>query len=274
MRDVSTGQTFLSATQTLLVRLAGGHFSIAGWMYRTGTPAGTAGVCSVTGNPGGANAGDGWWLAMTTGNLLEAGIDSTGPNTKVRVSSSSPALNGHTHFLITHTQTGNNSTDFLFYFNGVQEAGTNSSTLNGSPGVVARGLTVGDTGNALTAWVGPLSIWGRALQPAEALALAGGAHPLRFPEGLLAHYAMDKGDHEPNLINQFAFLTAQNSSGLAGNSKVAPPMEAPPQSLLVRDGRMFQRERVTRRFAPAAAASLYQPWDLPHAPIHQALMAM
>lgn len=197
------------------------NFSLAFWLYRTGTPVAQRSLITLCDTA----VANGWIIRLTTGNLINAAIPYSTTD-KQRNSTTVPALNTWVPVVITHNQTGLASTDFQFYFNGKQEAGTDVATAVGAHDTAtASPLEVGaSTGTALTAPpanIGPIALWNRAISPAEALALATGAHPLRFKEGLVELFDMEKATGEEGCINRF-FLAqgATNPTSAAVNPVV------------------------------------------------------
>lgn len=219
------GQVLASAAQKLTML---DTFSVAFWLYRTATPAATADLIDSLG------ATDGWHISLLlTTNLIAAGLRA-GTTDKVRNSATAPALNTWVHVVVTHENRGLTSTDFLFYFNGKQEAGTDSSTMSGTHSNAAQPFTVGVNASAWNrtapARIGPIAIWSRALSATESLALAGGAHPLRFKEGLVEMFEMLTAHGELGLIsNIYLAQSATNPTSAAVN----PPLEPIPSSLYV-----------------------------------------
>lgn len=212
------GQTLASANQTLFMV---DNFSVAFWFYRTATPGATADLITT-----GDAISAGWFIQLLGSNVVRGAFGGATAN-KVRDSSSTPTLNGWTHVIVTHTNRGTASTDFLFYFNGKEEAGTNNSALSGAHTNTIRPLIIGQ--NALLgnrsppAHFGQTAIWNRAVSPAEALALAGGAHPIRFKEGLLEIFDLSTAHGEEGWINKtYLVQGATNPSSAAVN----PPVEA------------------------------------------------
>jgi hypothetical protein len=230
------GQALASANQTRAVL---DTFSVAFWMFRTATPAVLADLIASAG------AQDGWHLTLTTGNLVQASISNATVD-KVRVSTTAPALNAWVHAVVTHLNTGIASTDFTFYFNGKSEAGTNVSSSSGAHTATAQALTVG--ANAVVANRAPpvtfglVAIWDRVISPAEALALATGMHPTRFPEGLVEYFTMESAQHEKGALVKL-FLVA--GATIPTNAAVNPPIEALPSPRA--------NTRIGRHFVPATA---------------------
>lgn len=204
-------------------------FSVAFWLYRTGTPA--ADRCLISSvHPSIATVG--WVLRLTTTNLISA-IQAFATANKTRNSTTAPALNTWVHVVVACNYTGTPNTDFTFYFNGKSEAGTSVSVGSGAHDdatdvSVEVGSSTGDGTTASPANIGPIAIWSRALFGAEALALAGGAHPLRFREGLIEMFNMETAHGELGQIsNIYLAQGATNPTSAAVN----PPMEPMPSSL-------------------------------------------
>jgi hypothetical protein len=217
-------------------------FSVAFWIFRTATPAATRQLIAAT---IAAAASAGWyiWLNLTT-NLVTAGYPFTTAD-KTRISSTAPALNTWVHVIVVHNNTGTANTDFTFYFNGKSEAGTSSGTGSGThDSTTATKLEIGsgNTGAAPPAQIGPVAIWNRVISPAEALALAGGMHPTRFPEGLVEYFTMESAQHEEGAFQKL-FLVA--GATIPTNAAVNPPMEALPSPR--------GKTRIGRHFVPATA---------------------
>lgn len=219
-------QTLASASQTTFMV---DTFSIAFWLFRTATPGATVDVISSTlSGPQG-----GWGIQILISNLIR-GIYPGATTNKVRDSSTAPALNTWVHVVVTHLQTGNLSTDWLFYFDGKQEAGTNNASLSGAHPQTAAPLIIGQNsllGNrSPPAQLGPIAFWSRAITPAECLALAGGAHPIRFREGLVEMFEMQTAHGELGLVsNTYLVQGATNPTSAAVN----PVLEPIPSSLYV-----------------------------------------
>lgn len=236
------GQLLTGASQTQFVL---DTFSVALWLYRTATPAATADLISAAG------ATSGWIIQLLASNLIRGLIPAATTN-KVRDSSTIAALNTWHHIVVTHQKIGLLSTDFQFYFNGKQEAGTNNASQSGAHTNVAGTLILGANANfgnrAAPVRYGPLAIWDRAITPAEALALAGGAHPLRFKTGLIDMFEMQTEHSELGLVsNTYLVRGATNPTSAAVN----PPMEPIPTALLTE--RQNYRTRRARYFVPAAS---------------------
>jgi hypothetical protein len=206
-------------------RFALDTFSVAFWLYRTATPAAER---HVIGTWGGTTA-NGWVITLLATNLIQGYFTFTTQD-KWRKSTTAPALNTWVHVVVTHEFRGLADTDFLFYFNGVQEAGTAAQTGIGThSNAAALPLTVGNSSffGALAppANIGPVAIWNRAISPAEALALAGGAHPIRFREGLVESFDLDTAHGEEGPVNgTYLVQGATNPTSAA----VHPPIESWP----------------------------------------------
>lgn len=205
------GQALASASQ----RVADfASFSIAFWLKRTATPAAARGIIGV-------GSATGWNVQLTAANLIQGVVIYSVSTDKVRNSTTAPALNTWAHVVVTHNDTGANSTDFTFYFDGKSEVGTNISAGGGSHISGAAPLTIGSgigTLLAPPAQVGPVAIWNRAISPAEALALATGAHPVRFREGLVEFFAMETAHGEEGKIQSLYLVQgATNPTSAAVN---------------------------------------------------------
>lgn len=183
------GAMALASISQRLTDLA--SFSVAFWLFRITTP-GTAR------NLIGVGTTVGWSIQLTTANLISAAVVYSGATDKVRNSVTVPTVSAWTHVVVTHNDTGVNSSDFTFYFNGKSEAGTAISNGVTAHLAGAAPLTIG-AGNGLLAPganIGPVAVWSRAISPAEALGLAGGMHPLRFKEGLVDMFDLDAAHGE------------------------------------------------------------------------------
>lgn len=197
-------------------------FSAAFWFYRTGAPGALRGI--VGQNTGASNYL--WLVGLNSGIQIQAGVRYSTAH-KIRTSSTTPALNTWVHVVVVHTNTGLASTDIVFYFNGVLEAGIHNTTGSGTQVTgttpLQIGLVASTSALAPPAIIGPVALWNRAISPAEALALAGGAHPLRFREGLVEAYDMNGGD---NAVEEGAFgvlpLAPTSSPVFALNPPVEP----------------------------------------------------
>lgn len=221
-------------------------FSLAFWLYRTATPAAERNLISSY------VAGGGWVVDIqATTNLIQAYYTYTTVD-KIRRSTTAPALNTWVHVVATHENRGLADTDWLFFFDGKQEAGTAVSTASGthSATAVSPFLIGSDAATAFLAPpanIGPVAFWSRALSPAECLALAGGAHPIRFKEGLVEIFDMETAHGEQGWIsNTYLAQGATNPSSAAVN----PPMESIPTTLYLQ--RQTSRTRRARYFAAAA----------------------
>lgn len=222
-------------------------FSVAFWLYRTATPAAERNLISSY------VAGGGWVVDIqATTNLLQAYYTYTTTD-KIRRSTTVPALNTWVHVVATHENRGLTDTDWLFYFNGKQEAGTSvgagSGTHSGtavSPFLIGSDAATGFL--APPANIGPVAFWSRAISPAECLALAGGAHPLRFKEGLVEMFDMQSGNGELGQISSTYLARGTTSPTSAA---VNPPMEPMPSSLYA--ARQNYRTRRARYFAGGGA---------------------
>jgi hypothetical protein len=220
-------QTLLSANGTLYNLSS---FSVAFWLFRTATPAAERSLISFF------NASGAWHLGLTAANLITA-YYSFSTADKIRLSSTAPGLNAWVHVVVTHNNLGLANTDFTFYFNGKSEAGTASSTGSGThSNTVAGALTIGSDG-AGTGFLaspaqmgGPVAIWNRAISPAEALALAGGMHPLRFQEGLVELFSLEGAAGDEGWFQRTPL--AQGATNPT-NAAVNPPVEPPPLLLRV-----------------------------------------
>jgi hypothetical protein len=202
------------------------NFSVAFWMFRTATPVANRAVITAADvtNPAG------WIVRLTTTNLIGAAFPLTVTD-KERASTTAPTLNTWMHVIVTHLNTGTASTDFLFYFNGKQEAGTSVATGSGTHDTATAcaievGTSTADATLAAPAQIGQVAIWNRAISPAEALALATGMHPTRLPEGLIEFFGMENAQYEEGSIQKL-FLVA--GATIPTNAAVNPPVEALPR---------------------------------------------
>lgn len=248
-------QALASASQTLLDF---DSYSVAFWLNRTATPAAQRNLIGI-------GTTTGWSIELTTGNLVSAVLVYSGATDKVRNSTTVPTLNTWMHVVVTHNLTGLLSTDFTFYFNGKSEAGANVSS-----GVTARvhgaaPLTIGSGIGLLAPPAqigGPVVIWSRAISASEALALATGAHPIRFKEGLCAIYDLNTAHGEEDWVSSLYLVQgATNPTSAAVNQ----PLEPVPTSLF--PARQNSRTRRSRYFVPASVSFVsdegdsYQPWS-------------
>jgi hypothetical protein len=236
-----------------LQRLTNGlNFSVSFWLYRTATPAAArclVSACDVTLSPG-------WIIRLTAGNLIACAVPFTTAD-KERNSTTLPTLNGWTHVLVTHNQTGLLSTDIVFYFNGKSEVGTNVASGSGTHDTATAvaievGSSTGDATSAAPARLGQLAIWDRALSPAEALALAAGAHPMRF-RGLVDGWEMDAKTAEEGYLGKLSLIPG---STIPADTAVNPPVERWPLLLLDGQPRGRPRQRIRARYSPAGLATL------------------
>lgn len=224
-----------------------GAFSVAFWVYRTAVPAAERAMI-VTYN---GTAGSGWIINMLATGGLQAYMPFTTQD-KVRKSTTVPALNTWVHCVVTQENRGLADTDWLFFFNGVQEAGTAVAAGIGTHSSTATGvLRIGNNSATILSAppmnLGLVSIWDRAITPAECLALAGGAHPLRFRTGLVDYFEMQTAHGELGQIsNTYLAQGATNPTSAFAN----PPMEPMPSSLY--PARQNYRTRRARYFAAAA----------------------
>lgn len=216
------GQSLLSAPQTLV---GIGSFAVAFWLKRTATPAAERGIIGTA--SAGAGASDGFYIDLTTGNLILAGYPFTTTDKK-RTSSTAPALNTWVHVIVNHNFTGTANTDFTFYFDGKSEAGTSTATGSGTHDTATAGgvrIGAGGSGGAFTTppmQMGPVALWSRVISPAEALALAGGAHPTRFKEGLIDIFDMMSALHEEGWLSKLLLIAGATNPT---NAAVNPPAE-------------------------------------------------
>jgi hypothetical protein len=227
-------------------------WSVALFLKRTATPAATRSIVSAL-----DAAGDsGFFVWMTTGNLIQAGSVYVTTD-KSRSSSTAPALNTWVHVIVVHMQTGTANTDFTFYFDGKSEAGTSVTTGSGThTDNLACPFVVGNDSVAALlappAQIGPIAFWERAISPAEALALAGGAHPLRFKEGLVEIFDMATAHGEEGwLKNLYLVQGATNPTSAA----VSPPVEGAPLSLLETRQNVRPTVRSRARYNVVAASA-------------------
>jgi hypothetical protein len=255
-------QALATASQSILNNF---NWSIAFWMVRTATPAARRGIIGIN-----AGTTDGFYVTLETTNLIQAA--QVYSSDKIRSSSTTPTLNGWTHVVITHNDTGLNDTDFTFYFNGKSEAGTAVQTAIGTHTNGAQQVVIGNgvigTLLAPPAQFGPFAFWNRAISPAEALALATGAHPLRFREGLVEIFDMAAAAGEEGWLQKLYLVQgATNPTSAAVNPPCLPPPSWITDAHI--NVRPMQRSRA-RYFVPSLA---YQPYDLAHSPQWQALIA-
>lgn len=222
-------------------------FSVAFWLFRTATPAADRCLISAV-DPVIATVG--WVVRLTAANLIAA-VQAFSTANKVRNSTTAPALNTWVHVIVTCAFTGTANTDFTFYFNGKSEAGTSitvgSGTHNDATAVpVEIGSSAGDATTAAPAHIGPVALWSRALSPAEALALATGANPIRFRQGLVDIFNMETAHGELGRVTGL-WLAQGATNPITG--QVNPPMEPIPTYLSVE--RQNYRTRRARYHVPA-----------------------
>lgn len=237
------GQTLASASQKLTQV---DSFSLAFWAFRTATP---AAVCDVIGTTDAA--GSGWYVIMQTTNLLELGV-SYATTDKARRASTALALNAWVHVLITYENRGTANTDILFYINGKLEAGTSVTTASGAHSNNAHAFTIGQGQEAIRAapiTYGPVAFWSRALSAAEALALAAGAHPLRFREGLVEAWDLSTATIEEGYQAKLPLIQGATNPTSA---VVNPAIEQLP--LLVMETRQNVRPMIRSRARYTVAA--------------------
>jgi hypothetical protein len=196
-------------------------FSAAFWAYRTGTVGFTDNIVGSVES----SVSSGWTLKfVATTNVVQAHYIAATTN-KVRLSTTALTLNAWTHIVITHKNTGLLSTDFLFYFNGKQEAGTDVSSQVGAHGNLATRMTIGFVSGATAPVnIGPVTVWNRMLSPSEALALAAGTHPLRFREGLVDFWNMQSSYIEEGWIKGILLVPTTPNPGVAINPRMEPPV--------------------------------------------------
>jgi hypothetical protein len=225
-------------------------FSAAFWLFRTATPAADRTIITA----GDVTQPAGWIVRLLTTNLVQVAVPFSVAD-KVRSSATAPTLNTWMHVLVTHNQTGTASTDILFYFNGLQEAGTNIAAASGTHDTATAcaleiGASTADATSAAPMNIGSVAVWNRAISPAEALALATGTHPLRFKEGLVDYFDLDgSAGEESYLTKLYAAQGATNPT----NAAVRPPIEAIP---LLWESRLntAPRSRARARYSANAAA--------------------
>lgn len=205
-------------------------FSVSFWIRRTATPAASRGLIAA-GDPVAA-VGFGIRLLLTT-NLIQAHFPYSTTD-KIRSSSTAPALNTWVHVLVAHNNTGLNSTDFTFYFDGKSEAGTSVSngvgthdTATAAPIEIGANTASGET--APPAAIGPIAFWSRALSAAEALALATGKHPTAIPEGLIEYFEMEGATNEEGALQKlFLVQGATNPTNTVVNPAIEKPVARRP----------------------------------------------
>lgn len=183
-------------------------FSIAFWIYRTGTPAADRRVISADDG----NTDSGWFLDLQSSNIIQAVMVHATTNKK-RNTTTTPTLNDWTHVVVVHTPGGSSaSTDWTFYVDGASEAGTHSDNGSGAHTAQAVPYVVGAVA-AMTAGpynMGPVSFYDRAISGAEAAALAGGDHPQSVANCIEAHI-MDGATSTSNEVGLVIPLTLTQS---------------------------------------------------------------
>jgi hypothetical protein len=237
----------------LVTRFDLGAFATAFWIMRTAAPAANRTVLGADDQGGDS----GWRIEMTSTGLIVGQYNYATAN-KTRNSSTVTALNGWTHVIVNHSNLGLNSTDFTFYINGIAEAGANVATGSGAhvaqavAFIMGAGLGVGPNTSAPMN-LGPVAVWSRTLTDAEALALAGGAHPMRFREGLVDYWALETAHGEEGWIsNTYLIQGATNPTSAFGN----PAIEQIPLSILEAQQGIRPRQRTRARYNVAAAAGV------------------
>jgi hypothetical protein len=237
--------------------LDGGVGAWAFWIFRTAAPAAERGLVGM----GDFTTDVGWWVNMTATGLINAMMPFATAN-RVRASSTATALNAWTHVIVNCAGKGTASTDFTFYINGKPEAGT--STANGAGAGPIDGsfavkigpgpgtATVNGT-TAPPAQFGPIAFWNRVLTDAEALALAAGAHPLRFRPGLIETWDLMSASHETATLGKVTLIAGAT---VPANSAVNPPVEPMPVGLLNRQRlNPHPRSYVRARYFQTVAAA-------------------
>lgn len=262
--DGAATQQLASASMTLT---SIDSFSVAFWLYRTATPAAQVGLV-------GADEGSiyGFSITLTAANLIEATqLYSTAY--KIRDSSTAPALNTWVHVVVVHNHTGTATTDFTFYFDGKSEAGTAGTTGSGSRAQVAVPFRIGQGVQGLLAPpanIGPVAIWSRPISGAECLALASGAHPTRFREGLIETFDLSAAHGEEGWLQKL-YLVA--GATIPTSAAVSPAVESPPLSILETRQNVRPMARSRARYNAVTAAAVYVPYDIAHSPQHQTMVA-
>jgi hypothetical protein len=229
-------------------------FSVGFWLYRTGTPVAARSLITAAD----VTVPVGWIIRLLTTNLVQVSVPFSTTD-KQRSSIVALALNTWVHVLVTHKSTGLNSSDVLFYFDGKSDAGT--SVANGvgtqtltTATAIEVGASTADAATAAPANLGPIAIWNRALGPTEALALAGGEHPLRFKEGLIEVFDLDESSYEEGWLAKLLLVPgATNPTNAAVRARA---LMQPSQQLL--DPRLNIRpfNRSTARYLPLATGAL------------------
>lgn len=210
----------------------GGVGAWAFFIYRTAAPGAERGLVGM----GDFTTDVGWWANLTTAGLINA-IMPFGTTNRVRVSAVGTTLNDWTHVIVNSSGKGTASTGFTFYINGKPDAGTSTSNGAGAAPVAGSfavkigpgpGTSAAANTTAPPANFGPIAYWGRTLGDAEALALAGGAHPLSFPEGIVDLWNMETSSIEEGYLQRVSLIQgATNPTNAFGN----PPFEQ--QSILL-----------------------------------------
>jgi hypothetical protein len=225
----------------------GGVGAWAFWIYRTAAPAAERGLVGM----GDFTTDVGWWINLTATGLINAIMPFATAN-RVRVSTTATALNGWTLVIVNSLGRGTASTNFTFYINGKLEAGTSTSNgagaapIDGSfpvkigpgPGTSAAANTLAPPAN-----MGPMAFWNRPLTDAEALALAGGAHPLRFKEGLVEVFDLDGNSWEEGYQLRLVLLPGATNPA---NTAVRPVTEFVPTRLAFAQRQDIRPRTLTR----------------------------
>lgn len=224
-------------------------FTISFWLYRQGTPVGGSAHIVRTS----VGAGSGWGIDLTTGNLLSAYIDASG-NQKQRTSATIPTLNTWVHVAAVHQNTGNNSTDWVFYFNGVSEAGTNVTAMSGTRGSVALAFILGDDSFDANYTLGPVAFWDCCLSPSAILGLAGGAHPSEYPDCLVDTWDLMSEQWETGATGMYPMgLTTLGSSPPA--TAVNPPVNFPSRWPYQQDLQFYPLLLASREYQKSSGAA-------------------
>jgi Concanavalin A-like lectin/glucanases superfamily len=200
-----------------------GIFSVAFWVFRTGTPAATRRLVGTIGA-----SGNGWAIQLLAANTIQAAFGFTTTN-KARNSTAIAPLNAWVHVVAINSGANAVSTDWTFYIDGKLDAGTNVSSGSGSHQVSNGALSVGknfssgiDAPPAIIG--GPLALWRRVLSASEALALAAGTHPNCFKADLVAIYGLDGLLNEEEFSQQVPSLVFNTIvPGFALNRPITAP---------------------------------------------------
>jgi hypothetical protein len=117
--------------------------------------------------------------------------------------------------------------------------------------------------------IASVGIWSRVLSPAEALALATGAHPVRLKEGLIEYWDLDSASYEEGCVAKLPLIQGATNPT---NSAVKPPIETVPLLFETRHN-TIPRSRARSRYIANAAAAPYVPYDLAHSQLWQSVVA-